>query len=76
MDAHKDLKCPVHNVALKKKRIQYGLIEPGMKAWDDKNVILGGCCINPDIKYGYECPVDKIVYYLDLNGNLESEEGI
>ena len=65
------LKCPKHDVVLKRKRVLYGFPAAG----NHDNVIIGGCCIEPDSKsHGYECPVDKKVYYLDERGNLYLEE--
>jgi hypothetical protein len=58
-----NFRCPEHNVVLKKKPIMYGLPDPNE---DYSGVILGGCCIPFNAKkYGYECPVDGEVYYLE-----------
>ena len=75
MAENKTLVCPKHGAPLKKKRVLYGYVTPD-RDYDD--VILGGCCVDPARKYGYECPVNGAAYYLDSDGKLytESEEDL
>lgn len=70
MGNNKILMCPSHNVRLKKKRVMYGLPIPTM---DYSDVILGGCDVDDSKPYGYECPVDGEVFYLDDDGKLYKE---
>lgn len=60
--------CPVHNKALIKKRVMYGM--PSSPNAIPKNMILGGCLYREDRPYGYECPEDGKVYFLAEAGNL------
>lgn len=62
--------CPEHGNALIKKSVVYGYPIPGK---DYSKCILGGCCVSEDSpKHGYECPVDKMVFYLK-DGRLTEE---
>ena len=52
--------CPVHNVAMKKMWIHWGIVEAdGLKKKPD-DVFYGGCCIEEDengtIEWCYVCP--------------------
>lgn len=72
MSGEKKMMCPKHNVFLKKTRVTYGEPDPRK---DYSNVILGGCCIPPDApKFGYVCPVNEAIYYLDFDGKLYTED--
>ena len=67
----KEFLCPDHNSPLKRLPVMYGMPIPGEK-YDD--VILGGCCVSDDSpKFGYQCPTDRVVFYL-RNGVLEKED--
>ena len=60
--------CPVHGKPLAKREVLYGLIKDFTKV--PKNVILGGCVVHDDRKYGFVCPVDDKAYFVDEKGNL------
>ena len=71
MSDKKQYMCPKHNVPLKKMRVMYGMPDPKS---DYSNVILGGCCFSDNSpRFGYECPTDREVYYLDVDSNLYRE---
>ena len=59
--------CPRHKVLLKKKSVMYGMPIDG---YDYGDVIFGGCCVDEHRKFGYVCPVNDVIYYLDREGKL------
>jgi hypothetical protein len=67
MNIEGQVKCPVHNVVMIKKRILWGMPVEPIK----KDVILGGCDMPKNApKYGYICPTENETYYF-LEGRLE-----
>ena len=63
--------CPVHKKALIRKRVVYGMPEGPDSI--PKSAILGGCVVDENRQYGYVCPVDSSVYFVDENGKLEPQ---
>lgn len=58
-----ELLCPKHRKPLIKKRVVYGM--PATPDSIPENCIIGGCLYREDRPFGYECPEDGKVYFLD-----------
>ncbi len=65
------MNCPEHSTTLIEKPVLYGYITPEQ---DTSGYLLGGCVVRQDSpEFGYECPIDKAVFYLK-DGKLVKEE--
>jgi hypothetical protein len=69
--------CPIHDTGFEKKEFVWGEPSEDPEYYAKHNLIAGGCIVPIDApKYGYVCPVDKDVYYLDSKGKLKKFRNI